>query len=227
MRWSYRRTFALASVALLAVGFAAPVQAAKVERQDGSDASVIYSQDVSVIVGSSLREPDATTEPEAPLFGDSGISLGLTWGQWQTASGTAAARVQGKRTAVDVALSGLVPGGVYSVFWGTLEPDSEHPLCRPGVERTLPLTSVHPDKQVPDPSSFVAGSDGTATYRGEAPGNILAAGQTFFTIIYHSDGMAYHPFPNIGEQLTAGGEFGCRSSFGLDAMRQLFILMRS
>jgi hypothetical protein len=227
MNWRYPRVIAVAGAALLLIGSVAPVHAANASRNDTSDASIVFAQDVSVIVGSTLREPDETTDPSAPLFGDSGVSLDLTWGQWQTAGGTANARVQGKQTAVEITLSGLVAGGVYSVFWGTLEPDSEHPLCGPGIERTLPLTSAHPNKQVPDPSSFVAPADGTATYLGEAPGNILAAGQTFFTIIYHSDGAAYHPFPNLGEQQTAGGEFGCRSSFGLDAMRQLIILMRS
>jgi hypothetical protein len=206
---------------------AAPAQA-RIDRRDRSDATLVNSQDVSVIVGSTLREPGTGTDPSAPLFNDAGVGLGVTWGQWQAAGGRATARVRGggSSTTVKLTLTGLIPGGVYSVFWGTLDPDSEHPEC-PGVERSLPLTSLKGARQVPDASSFVARDGGRASYEGSAPGNILAAGQTFFWVIYQSDGEADHPFPNRGEKLTAGSEAGCRSSFGEDAMRQLTILMRS
>jgi hypothetical protein len=216
----------VATVALCALFTAAPAHA-MIDRLDRSDVTVVDSQDVSVIVGSTLREPDSGTDPSAPLFNDTGVGLGVTWGQWQAATGKAAARVRndGGETAVRLDLAGLIPGGVYSVFWGTLDPDSEHPEC-PGVERSLPLTSVKGTRQVPDASSFVARDGGRATYEGRAPGNILAAGQTFFWVIYQSDGEPDHPFPNRGEKLTAGTEAGCRSSFGEDAMRQLTILMR-
>ena len=46
-----------------------------------------------------------------------------------------------------------------------------------------------------------------------------------FSVIYHSDGQAYDPFPNRGEQVTAGPD--CRSSFGADAMRQLLIIQKA
>jgi hypothetical protein len=222
------RTKFVAGLAVLCVlALSAPAQA-RIERQDRSDETLVNSRDVSVIVGSTLREPGPETDPSAPLFNNAGVGLGLTWGQWQAAGGSSTARVRdgGGETTVRLNLTGLVPGGVYSVFWGTLDPDSEHPDC-PGVERSLPLTSVKGTRQVPDPSSFVARTGGRATYEGRAPGNILAAGQTFFWVIYQSDGEADHPFPNRGEKLTAGSEAGCRSSFGEDAMRQLTILMRS
>jgi hypothetical protein len=222
-----RTKFVVALAAACALIIAAPAQA-RIDRRDRSDATLVSSQDVSVIVGSTLREPDSSTDPSAPLFNDAGVGLGLNWGQWQAAGGKAVARVRdgGSFTRVELNLTGLVPGGVYSVFWGTLEPDSEHPDC-PGVERSLPLTSLEGANQVPDPSSFIARDSGRASYEGRAPGNILAAGQTFFWVIYQSDGEADHPFPNLGEKLTAGTEAGCRSSFGDDAMRQLTILMRS
>ncbi len=63
--------------------------------------------------------------------------------------------------------------------------------------------------------------------QGPAPGNILSAGQTFFWVIYQNDGEADHPFPNLGEKLTAGGESGCRSSFGDGRDEAARILMRS
>lgn len=108
------------------------------------------------------------------------------------------------------------------MFWGTLTPDSENPLC-PGVERTLALPSVDPG-QLPDASSFVAGAEGGGDFRGRLDADLLAAGQVFFSIVYHFDGRTYGPLPNHGEHLTQGAE--CRSSFGEDAMRQLIVLQK-
>jgi hypothetical protein len=120
-------------------------------------------------------------------------------------------------------LSGLIPGGVYSVFYGTFGPDSEHPLCQ-GVERTLPLTAFRPEGQEPDPSSFVADASGKARYHGRVEGALLEADQLFFSLVYHFDGRAYDPFPNRAEFFTQGEE--CRSSYGEDAMRHLLILQK-
>jgi hypothetical protein len=195
---------------------------------DQQDYVEVYSRDVFVIVGSTLRNPDATTQPEAPLYSDSGVWLELTWGDWQRISATSTARVQGggshARTDVRIHLTGLIPGGVYSIFYGTLTPDSENPLC-PGVERTLPLTAFRVDQPQPDASSFIAGVDGTAEYRGRIDGNVFNALQVFYTVIYHFDGQTYDPLPNRGEFLTQGSN--CRSSFGQDAMRQMIIFQKS
>ena len=108
------------------------------------------------------------------------------------------------------------------MFWGTLQPDSENPLC-PGVERTLALPSTDADQQ-PDASSFIAGPDGTASFRGRLDGNLLTASQVFFNVIYHFDGQTYGPLPNAGESQTQGES--CRSSFGDDAMRHVQILQQ-
>jgi hypothetical protein len=210
-------TATLALVALAPPAAAAP--------PDQADAVEVHERDVFVIVGSTLRNPDATTDPSAPLFNNAGVSLNLTWGEWSAASATSAVRTSGKsnpRTDVRLRFSNLVPGGTYSVFYGTLNPDSENPLC-PGVERTLALPSVDRD-QSPDASSFVAGSDGTAAFRGSLDGNLLSAGQAFFSIVYHFDGQTYGSLPNRGEFETQGEN--CRSSFGEDAMRQLLILQK-
>ena len=204
------------------VAMAPPASAAPPDQADALEA---YERDVFVIVGSTLRNPEATTDPSAPLFNNAGVNLGLTWGEWSAASATSAVRTSGKsnpRTDVRLKFSSLVPRGTYSVFWGTLNPDSENPLC-PGVERTLALPSVDRD-QMPDASSFVAGSDGTAAFRGSIDGNLLAANQVFFSIVYHFDGQTYGSLPNRGEFLTQGEN--CRSSFGDDAMRHLLILQK-
>jgi hypothetical protein len=188
---------------------------------DHADGLQIYTNDVFVIVGSTLRHPDDTTASDAPLFNNAGVNLNLTWGQWKAAAATSTAHANGKRTDVRVQLSGLVPNGVYSIFYVTIGPDSENPLC-PHVERALPLTAFKPDRQSPDASSFVADGSGKAEYRGQVDGDLFASTQLIVEVIYHSDGRTYHPLPNRGESLTQGSN--CRSSYGEDAMRQLLIL---
>jgi hypothetical protein len=210
--------------ATLALVAAAPQAAAGAP--DQADGIETYERDVFVIVGSTLRNPDATTDPSAPLFSNTGVGLNRTWGEWSAASATSLVRTSGKaksaRTDVRLSFSQLIPGGVYSVFWGTLLPDSENPLC-PGVERTLALPSVDPAQQ-PDASSFVAGADGTASFRGALNGDLLTATQVYFSIVYHFDGLTWGALPNHGEFNTQGPE--CRSSFGEDAMRQMLILQK-
>lgn len=221
-RWT--SLLAAAMTATLALVAAAPPASAAAP--DQADAVEAYERDVFVIVGSTLRNPDVTTDPSAPLFNNAGVGLNLTWGEWSAASATSVVRTSGKarsaRTDVRLSFSRLVPGGVYSVFWGTLLPDSENPLC-PGVERTLALPSADPG-QLPDASSFVAGADGTASFRGALNGDLLAASQVYFSIIYHFDGQTWGSLPNHGEFNTQGAD--CRSSFGDDAMRQLLVLQK-
>lgn len=221
-RWT--SLLAAAMTATLALVAAAPPASAA--PPDQADAVEVFERDVFVIVGSTLRNPDVTTEPSAPLFNNAGVGLNLTWGEWTAASATSVVRTSGKaksaRTDVRLSFSHLVPGGVYSVFWGTLLPDSENPLC-PGVERTLALPSTNPG-QLPDASSFVAGADGTAAFRGGLTGDLLSASQVFFSIVYHFDGQTWGALPNHGEFNTQGPD--CRSSFGDDAMRQMLVLQK-
>ena len=217
------RALGLVLAAVATPTFVAPAGAAA---PDTADVVQVVGSDVFVIVGSTLRHPDATTDPAAPLFSVSGVSLGRTWGEWSAASATSVVRATGgssPRTDVRLTFTGLVPNGVYSVFYGTLQPDSENPLC-PGVERTLALPS-RDARQVPDASSFVAASDGTASFRGRLDGDLLgSAAQVFFNAIYHFDGQTYGPLPNAGESQTQGES--CRSSFGDDAMRHVQILQQ-
>lgn len=193
---------------------------------DREDFVEVFERDVYYIEVSTLRTPTADTDPDEPLFNDAGAALPVSWGEWSAASATAAARTVGKRTDVSLAFSGLIPGGVYSVFWGSLNPDSEHPDC-PGVERTLPLLSAAGKKQLPDPSSFIAGSDGRATFSGQADAVLLGAYQAWYSIVYHLNGQSYHPFPNAGEYLSHDDGGPCRSSFGHDAMRQLIVFQKA
>jgi hypothetical protein len=194
---------------------------------DGADAVQVYSRDVFVIVGSTLRNPTAETDPEAPLFTDSGIAMNLTWGEWSAATATSRASViggpDGPRTDIRLSLAGLVPGGLYSVYWGTIGPDSEQPRC-PGVERTLPLDGAGSTAKAPAPNAFVVDATGSVDFHGRADGDLFAATQVFVTVVYHFSGQTSYPFPNLGEYLTPGQT--CRSSFGADSMRQLIVLQK-
>jgi hypothetical protein len=192
------------------------------------EASVlVFPNDVFVLVGGFLRNPDGLTPPEAELHNVDGASVGATWGQFEGASATATAHCIGNpaapRTSARITLTGLIPGGIYSVFYATFGPDTDNPLC-PGVERTLALTSFHPEGQLPDASSFVADENGDAEYRGEVSGCLLDADRLVYALIYHATGQTYHPLPNLGEFVTQGPE--CRDSYGYDAMRQLVITQK-
>ncbi len=215
---------ALVAAVLLVAGPLSAAAGAKpaVDREDYVQA---FDRDVYFINYSTLRNPTAATDPGEPLFNDAGVALPVTWGEWSEASATAAARTVGKRTRVHLTFSGLIPGGVYSVFWGTLTPDSEHPDC-PGVERTLPLDSDAGKKQRPDRSSFIAGADGRATFAGQADAVLLDPYQSWYSIVYHQNGQTYHPFPNAGEYLTHDDGGPCRSTYGHDAMRQLLVVQK-
>jgi hypothetical protein len=213
----------LAVAALVLVG--AVPNPAEAQSPDHEDAIEAFARDVFVVVGASLRNPDATTDPGEPLYNVVGLNLGVTWGEWRAASASSTAYVSGGGspvTTLRLDLAGLVPDGVYSVFYATIGPDTEHPLC-PGVERLLPLESTR-QRQSPDPSSFVADSEGSARFVGRVDGDLLDADQAFLAVIYHADGLTYHPLPNRGESLTQGES--CRSSFGHDAMRQMLILQK-
>jgi hypothetical protein len=215
------RSARLLAVLLLVAGpLAGPASAAP---PDQADAIEIMTRDVFVVLGASLRNPDTTTAPHEPLYNVAGLRLPLTWGEWSAGTATSRVAAVGHRTDVRLSFQHLVPEGLYSVFWATIGPDSEHPSC-PGVERSLPLDAFRSDPLASDPSSFVADATGGATFHGRVDGNLPAATQLFFSVVYHADGQTYYPLPNRGEFLTQGGE--CRSSYGHDAMRQFLILQK-
>lgn len=219
------------AAALLSTG---PLVDRALAAPDQADAVQAFGRDVFFIQGSTLRNPDDATSPNVVLFNNAGVPLEvspgqpLTWGRWASATAASKAKVTGgarnARTDVRMDLTGLVPGGRYSIFWGTLDPDSEQPLC-PGVERTLPLDALKPASDAPDRNSFVVGADGKANYHGLANADLFKANQVFFTVVYHFLGNdSTYPFPDLGELRTQGPN--CRSSFGEDAMRQLIILQK-
>lgn len=193
---------------------------------DREDATEVFSRDVQVVVNGQLRDPNSTTPSDAQLFNVSGAAMGMTWGQWQGATATSRAVSIGgplhPATDFHVSLDGLIPSGVYSIFYATFGPDSVNPLC-PNAERILPVPSIFKNQQ-PDASSFIADEQGSADFHGRVEGHVLDAQQVLLSIIYHFDGHTYGELPNRGESVTQGPD--CRSSFGEDAMRQLNVLRK-
>ena len=113
-------TGAIAAVSS-APGYAAP-------KADAADAVEPYERDVKVIVYSTLREPDATTDPSEPLFNDAGANLNVTWGEWTAATATSSMVTHGRHTNADLTFAGLIPGG-------TQVQDYLHRFARPQLQR--------------------------------------------------------------------------------------------
>jgi hypothetical protein len=56
--------------------------------------------------------------------------------------------------------------------------------------------------------------------------NLLAAEQLQVSVIYHFNGKTYGPVANEAESLDPVDEGHCRSSYGIDAMRQFIIIYK-
>ncbi len=234
----YRRLLAtlittgLASIALL---MQAPVAGAAVSFTPPTPniGIIPFAGDVLTLNYQGALVPIDPTNPppaSAPLFTFAGNELNPTWGEWNSATAKSYVwtdTVNGvTHTDFAIGMSGLVPNGVYSVFYRTFSPDSNNPLC-PNVEPSLALTSAFPHLQRPDSSSFIASDSGKALFIGRVDGNLLAAAQLQESVIYHFDGQTYGPLANAAEaESVSEGISPCRSSYGLDAMRQFFIIQK-
>ena len=167
--------------------------------------------------------PDSTPAA-APLFNLGGSALNVTWGQWSSATAKSWAStftLHGVTyTGFLIELSGLIPNGVYSLFYDTFAPNSANPVCGAvDNDPLVALTAAFPRFQKPDPDSFVASSSGGGLFLASVPGNLLSAQTLEIVPIYHYDGHTYGPVPNSGEATN-----NCTSSFGIDAMRQMIII---
>ena len=181
--------------------------------------------------GTLIPVDPSSTPASAPLYNLGGQSLNLTWGQFSSATAKSYAWTvtQHGTTHTDflIAMSGLVPNGVYSLFYRTFGPDSNNALC-PNVEPQVALTAAFPQLQKPDPDSFIANSSGKALFLASVAQDLLAAQQLQVDAIYHFDGETYGPVANYGESQGPVASNGglCRSSYGIDAMRQFLIIQK-
>jgi hypothetical protein len=181
--------------------------------------------------GSLITVDPRYTLDTAPLFNLGGSPLNLTWGQFRMATAKSYVWTVTHRgtthTQFLIALSGLVPNGIYSLFYRTFSPDSNNALC-PDVEPSIALPSAFPQLQKPDPDSFIATGAGKALYFASVPQDLLAAQMLQVSVVYHFDGKTYGPVANAGEASgpVAGLGGRCRSSYGIDAMRQFLIIQK-
>ena len=181
------------------------------DNQDDVDA---FRLDVFVVVGGHLQNPvgfctaepcpAGETSPSTPLFALVGIPLGVTWGEWQSASATS--RVQCKNDGtmdVRVRLSGLIPNAVYSLFYRTFGPDSINPFC-PNEERSLVVPGPCNGPNCPNPpnSTIVTDQNGQSSYVGTVNSCLLSASTVLLDVIYHLNGNTYGALPNQLESVT-------------------------
>ncbi len=194
-------------------------------------AVVPFANDVFWFTNGALTVVDpASTPASAPLFNLEGNPLHLTWGQFSSATTQSVALTVTRRgidyTDVGIVMRGLIPNGVYSLFYRTFNPDSNNAAC-PNVEPTVALTAAFPQFQKPDADSFLASSSGRAFFLASVAGRLLDAAQFQIAVIYHFDGKTYGPVANQAESqgVPGPGEM-CQSSYGIDAMRQLVIVQK-
>ena len=96
------------------------------------------------------------------------------------------------------------------------------------MEPSIALTAAFPQLQKPDPDSFIASSSGKALFVGRVAQNLLAAQHLQVSVIYHFNGQTYGPVANQAEAdgpVASNGGL-CRSSYGIDAMRQFLIIQK-
>src|SRR5437764_9204762 len=96
--------------------------------------TLLFRGDIFVNDGSgTLINPTTATPNDAPLYNAAGAPLNLTWGRWQSANAFSVAvttRGTGQpQTQVSIRLHGLVPSGVYSIYYATFGPDTINPAC--------------------------------------------------------------------------------------------------
>jgi hypothetical protein len=192
-----------------------------------------FPGDVSVLnyQGALIPVDPTSTPASAALYNTAGNALNLTWGQFSSATAKSIAwnlRYDGTTyTQFLIGLSGLVPNGVYSLFYRTFNPNSNNAFC-PNIEPSIALTAAFPQFQKPDSSSFVASSSGKELFFASIAQDLLAAQQLQVSVIYHFNGQTYGAVANQAESQGPVASQGglCRSSYGIDAMRQFLIIYK-
>ena len=188
------------------IGMTAPAHAAA----DHEDEVLPARVDVFVLVGLMLENPigfcreepcgAGETSPAEPLFNMSRFPLGLTWGAFQSVSATSRVKcVADGSTVIRLRLRGLIPDGMYSIFYRTFAPDSLNPFCR-NEERSVLVPDARPPQTCPPAapdSQVIADAEGKASFRGRVPCQcLLDAGTVLIDVIYHFDGQTYGALPN-------------------------------
>lgn len=132
-----------------------------------------------------------------------GKPLGTTMGKWLAAQGSGSYRCSNGQATVQADFSGLVAGGVYTL-WYVFSPS---PPAQPFVSLDLPLGSRDGAQ-----SLVRVGADGKATYRASFKPCLQLGGEqaaTLLALAYHSDGKSHGGSP---------GPFGSATHIQLLAM---------
>jgi hypothetical protein len=229
-----RRRAAITALAVATLGLggvlaavpAGALRASPSHRTPNKAVEALALDSYTVTSTGSLTPVDPRTTPDsAALFNKTGTPLGVTWGQWRVATATSLAKTvttqRGPATDFKITLGKLIPRGTYSLFYETLQPDSANPVC-PTTDRLIELIARHPASQHPAPGSFVADGGGGASFHARVAGNLFAPQSLHVIVIYDFSGKTYGRLPNYGESRDCH-----RSSFGVDAMRQMIIIQKS
>lgn len=115
--------------------------------------------------------------PDTPLYNAGGKPLDTMLGRWLTASGTGSIEPANDRAHADrvsVSFTGLIPGGLYSLFKVTFQPSGSTfaPLDGSGLRH-----------------NFVALDDGTARATVLTPAPLTPSDAVL--LVYHSDGQTH------------------------------------
>ncbi len=112
--------------------------------------------------------------PDTPLLIADGKPLNITLGLWLGANGTSQVEAVGERDRVTASFTGLIPGGLYSLFAVTFSPSGN---------TFAPLDGTGGS------TNFVALSKGTARKTVLTPARLTHANAIL--LVYHSDGQTH------------------------------------
>lgn len=112
--------------------------------------------------------------PDTQLFTAEGKPLNITLGLWLGAAGTSEVEAVGERDRVTASFTGLIPGGLYSLFAVTFQPSGN---------TFAPLDGTGGS------TNFVALSRGTARKTVLTPARLTHANAIL--LLYHSDGQTH------------------------------------
>jgi hypothetical protein len=115
-----------------------------------------------------------SSPPETALFAANGKPLNITLGLWLGANGTAQVEAVGDRDRVTASFTGLIPGGLYSLFAVTFQPSGN---------TFAPLDGTG------GATNFVALNKGTAQKTVLTPARLAHANAIL--LVYHSDGKTH------------------------------------
>lgn len=145
---------------------------------------------------------DAATNPTVNGPYQKGYTLNLTLEEWLAATGTGSYECVDGQGNVALEFSGLVPNGVYTLWYSFLPMPPTQPFTG---SLDLPLGARDGSQSV-----ISSNADGTASYEATVTPCLQMSGEqaaTMIALAYHSDGKTYGSFP--------GG-------FGLNSHIQLF-----